>query len=189
MVVVQARLLAAVSTSSKAALVTSPGFGRAFAANLLATSALAAAAHHVPFVSAHAARALHAFQLATLNAAHRYAWWGAISLLSSSCCALQLLLNLASVGCAGFNRVLGPLRPFLLSVTLLLQLSMWRVALAEQPWQLPFCAAATLLTATLTFLPELLDATNRIRAARLARRARRAAGAPLAGRGLSLIHI
>ena len=39
-----------------------------------------------------------------------------LPLLSSSCCAVQLLINsLAGVGCAGFNTVLGPLRPVFLS--------------------------------------------------------------------------
>ena len=31
-------------------------------------------------------------------------------LLSSSCCLLQLVLNTFAVGCAGFNKVLGPIR-------------------------------------------------------------------------------
>ena len=39
-----------------------------------------------------------------------------LPLLSSSCCALQLLMNaIAGVGCAGFNNVLGPVRPIFLS--------------------------------------------------------------------------
>eukprot|EP00536_Pseudo-nitzschia_multiseries_P014405 jgi/Psemu1/69088/estExt_Genemark1.C_6970015 len=42
-------------------------------------------------------------------------------LLSSSCCAIQLLINAVStllgagVGCVGFNSVLGPVRPYLLA--------------------------------------------------------------------------
>jgi len=40
-----------------------------------------------------------------------------LPLLSSSCCALQLLINaIAGVGCAGFNTILGPVRPIFLSV-------------------------------------------------------------------------
>ena len=39
--------------------------------------------------------------------------WVVISLLSSSCCAFQLILNFFSVGCAGLNSILGPMRPFL----------------------------------------------------------------------------
>lgn len=41
-----------------------------------------------------------------------------LSLLSSSCCAIQLVLNVASVGCAGFNSILGPLRPVFLAALL-----------------------------------------------------------------------
>ncbi|KAL5475889.1 hypothetical protein EMCRGX_G025766 [Ephydatia muelleri] len=37
-------------------------------------------------------------------------------LLASSCCVIQLVLNLFSFGCAGFNIVLQPYRPVLLSV-------------------------------------------------------------------------
>lgn len=177
----KARLLGALTLSagSKTALVTSPGFARAFATNLVVTSALAAIATQVPTVNSHAVKVVHAFQLATLSAAHKWAWWSALSLLSSSCCALQLLLNLMSVGCAGFNRVLGPIRPLLLSITTILQLSMWRVALS-QPWQIPYAAGASVLTATLTFLPELIDVLNRARSARLA-----AAGVATAGDGLA----
>mmetsp|Transcript_40905 Transcript_40905/g.59774 ORF Transcript_40905/g.59774 Transcript_40905/m.59774 type:complete len:441 (-) Transcript_40905:248-1570(-) len=41
----------------------------------------------------------------------------ALPLLSSSCCAIQLLLNAisAGLGCVGFNSYLGPLRPYFLS--------------------------------------------------------------------------
>lgn len=41
-----------------------------------------------------------------------------LGLLSSSCCLVQLVLNAASFGCAGFNTVLGPLRPLFLALTL-----------------------------------------------------------------------
>lgn len=41
-----------------------------------------------------------------------------LPLLSSSCCLVQLLINIAvgSSGCAGFNSLLGPLRPYFLSL-------------------------------------------------------------------------
>eukprot|EP01089_Gocevia_fonbrunei_P001197 TRINITY_DN11118_c0_g1_i1.p1 TRINITY_DN11118_c0_g1~~TRINITY_DN11118_c0_g1_i1.p1 ORF type:complete len:196 (+),score=26.54 TRINITY_DN11118_c0_g1_i1:781-1368(+) len=38
--------------------------------------------------------------------------------LSSSCCLVQLGLNLFSYGCAGFNTVLGPYRPYLMAFTM-----------------------------------------------------------------------
>lgn len=36
--------------------------------------------------------------------------------MASACCAIQLILNSIGVGCAGFNTVLGPLRPYFVSV-------------------------------------------------------------------------
>ena len=43
--------------------------------------------------------------------------WIVLPLLSSACCAIQLFVNavFASVGCVGFNTVLGPIRPFFLA--------------------------------------------------------------------------
>lgn len=161
--------LSSLALANKSALVTSPGFGRAFALNLASLTTLAAVAANVEPVRALAMRALHHFQLGALTVAHRYAWWTAISLLSSSCCALQLLLNMMSVGCAGFNKVLGPVRPTLLSMTLLAQVWMWSVALFKQPWQIPFMAGISVLTAVLTFLPEAVDAYTRALEARIAR--------------------
>lgn len=167
-----ARLLA---LGSRTALVTSPGFGKAFALNLAGLGALLALAASYPPAADAGVRALERFQLLTLRTAHQLAWWTAISLLSSSCCALQLLLNLISMGCAGFNTVLGPLRPTLLALQLGAQGWMWHVALRNQPWQIPVAAASTALASILTFLPELLDALSRHRLARLER-----GGAPAA---------
>ena len=39
-----------------------------------------------------------------------------LPLLSSSCCAVQLVINIIGIGCAGLNTVLGPTRPFFLSL-------------------------------------------------------------------------
>ena len=39
-----------------------------------------------------------------------------LPLLSSSCCAVQLVINVIGIGCAGLNTVLGPFRPFFLSL-------------------------------------------------------------------------
>lgn len=39
-----------------------------------------------------------------------------LPLLASSCCMLQLLINIVVGGCAGFNTILGPIRPFFLSL-------------------------------------------------------------------------
>uniref|UniRef100_A0A0G4GBC2 HMA domain-containing protein n=1 Tax=Chromera velia CCMP2878 TaxID=1169474 RepID=A0A0G4GBC2_9ALVE len=89
-----------------------------------------------------------------ISKANEMAWWSLIALLSSSCCAFQLILNLFSIGCAGFNTVLGPVRPVFLSLTFCLQVWMW-VSL-ERDHQYPQAVASTVLTAFLTFLPEVL---------------------------------
>ena len=83
-----------------------------------------------------------------------------LGLLSSSCCALQLVLNAFSVGCAGFNTYLGPARPFLLALTLCMQALVWHATLFSPhgPHLVAHAAAGTLACASLTFLPEALHA-------------------------------
>lgn len=39
-----------------------------------------------------------------------------LPLLSSACCMVQLALNILSFGCAGFNSILGPIRPYFVSM-------------------------------------------------------------------------
>lgn len=47
----------------------------------------------------------------------QHVWSFSLPLLSSSCCVIQLVLNtIAGVGCAGFNTILGPWRPFFVSI-------------------------------------------------------------------------
>jgi copper chaperone CopZ len=78
----------------------------------------------------------------------------ALPLLSSSCCAIQLLINaLSGWGCAGFNSILGPVRPILLS---LLLFSTWKLS-SKRPigW--------TILSLFLAFLPELVHIFNLIK--------------------------
>ena len=79
-------------------------------------------------------------------------------LLGSSCCALQLGLNLlASVGmgltagCAGFNTYLGPLRPYMRMATATYLTIQWARSRAGKRRTL---VAASLLAATLTYMPE-----------------------------------
>lgn len=88
-------------------------------------------------------------------------YWGLVSLLSSACCALQLFLNIFSVGCAGFNTYLGPLRPIFLSLALCGQIYMWREIKLDS--QYPSAIKATLLTATVSFMPECLYIYHYIR--------------------------
>lgn len=74
-----------------------------------------------------------------------------LPLLSSSCCAIQLIINaLSGWGCAGFNTVLGPVRPFLLP---LLLLSTWNLLPQRSlGW--------TAVSLFLAFLPELVFVFN-----------------------------
>ena len=80
-------------------LLTSPGFAGQLALNLLLMGALAAACVTVqPLFEL--GQALHDFVTEQMmHAAHRMAWWSLLGLLSSSCCALQIMLNAFSFGC------------------------------------------------------------------------------------------
>jgi len=104
-------------------------------------------------------------------------WWSVFALLSSSCCAVQLILNIFSFGCAGFNTYLGPLRPIFLSMTVALQARVWEAAIRDvnlpttPPYFLLTCAASSAFTATLALLPEIVDILNRMRVQRLQQQA------------------
>ena len=95
----------------------------------------------------------------------------AAGLLGSSCCVLQLLLNFFSVGCAGFNKVLGPWRLQLRTLTGAWLGALWMQHLfgrkkgggKEKEKEAACCRAqrrrliiSTTLTLLLTFLPEIL---------------------------------
>jgi copper chaperone CopZ len=66
-----------------------------------------------------------------------------LPLLSSSCCLIQLLINVlvGAGGCAGFNTVLGPVRPLFLAMLVSLNIftgaslrqSLWRYSIALMP--------------------------------------------------------
>ena len=64
-----------------------------------------------------------------------------LPLAASSCCLLQLGLNLLSVGCAGWNSYLGPVRPYFLGILFMSNLRhrpplstlVWRSAVALLP--------------------------------------------------------
>ena len=83
--------------------------------------------------------------------------WSVVGLLSSSCCLLQLMLNACSIGCAGFNTVLGPPRPYLMALALTLQTLLWQAVIANAEPLGP-AITSTALTICLTFLPEALNA-------------------------------
>ena len=111
-------------------LVWSPGFpvriaaSYVFLAVALAVLARSPAQHAVE-------RAAVATQEALLHGAHRAGWWTLLSLLSSSCCVIQLALNMLSVGCAGFNSILGPARPFFLACALHARVLLRRAAVTS----------------------------------------------------------
>ena len=138
-------------------LIWEPGFARRFFLSLAVCAAVLLAAKHSQeaWLQGMVFQARLTGWLMWLS--HRMEWWSVIGLLSSSCCALQLLFNVFSLGCAGFNTWLGPLRPLMLAITVSLQASMWRVALTGRGERLLLSAAgATALTASLSLLPELL---------------------------------
>lgn len=81
-------------------------------------------------------------------------------LLGSSCCAVQLCLNLlatlgvASIGCAGFNTRLGPLRPYTRAATA--TYFAVRYGATKSSAQRRRLILPSLIAALLTFMPELL---------------------------------
>jgi len=135
-------------------LLWDPGFGGRFAASLvtlLFSTALAAA---VPALQVRVWEAYQEALFLLMEGANAMAWWSVIGLLSSSCCALQLLLNAVNFGCAGFNTVLGPLRPALCAGTVCIQGAVWYTAW-DKPFQWLYVAPCTATAAVLTLLPEL----------------------------------
>ena len=80
-------------------------------------------------------------------------WHNALlPLAASACCLLQLLLNALAYGCAGWNKVLGPLRPYFMACLLVTGL--------QQPpksWQ---SSLAWTARTSVALLPEALDWYN-----------------------------
>jgi len=110
-------------------LVWSPGVPARIAASYVFVAVALAVLARSP--AQHAVeRAAVATQEALLHGAHRAGWWTLLSLLSSSCCVIQLALNMLSVGCAGFNSILGPARPFFLACALHARVLLRRAAVA-----------------------------------------------------------
>lgn len=144
-----------VEEKKNAFLITSPGFGSSLVINLVAMGTLAALCVYVqPLYEM--GEALHGFVTEQMmHGAHRMAWWSLLGLLSSSCCALQIVLNMFSFGCAGFNTALGPWRPTFVALTITVQTISWCVA-AGRPYQWAPTAGMTALSLTLTLLPEAL---------------------------------
>ena len=86
--------------------------------------------------------------------------WGVLGLLSSACCLFQVILNAMSVGCAGFNTVLGPFRPHFLALTAVLQACVWAIEVDARAHGAPAdesVVVGLLLCVGLSFLPEALS--------------------------------
>jgi copper chaperone CopZ len=146
-------------------LVWSPGVPARIAASyvfvavLLAVLARSPAQHVVE-------RAAVATQEALLHGAHRAGWWTLLSLLSSSCCVIQLALNMLSVGCAGFNSILGPARPFFLACALHARVLLRRAAVAApgvDPRVRQMNVYGGALAVAVAFAPEAVALVARLR--------------------------
>jgi len=77
-------------------------------------------------------------------------------LLISSCCVIQLFLNLFGIGCAGLNTFLLPYRPLFISLTVI---SLTYSFIRYRPSKWHFIAIVS-LTLLLSFSPELLRIYN-----------------------------
>jgi len=111
-------------------------------------------------------RAAVATQEALLHSAHRAGWWTLLSLLSSSCCVIQLALNMLSVGCAGFNSILGPARPFFLACALHARVLLRRAAVAApgvDPRVRQMNVYGGALAVAVAFAPEAVALVARLR--------------------------
>ena len=148
--------MASLTAARKAHLLFSPNVLRRTVLCLALEAALLAAVAAVPSLRYAAEDLVDAVELRLLKGAHSLAWWSLVSLLASSCCALQIILSAASLGCSGLNALLGPVRPPLLAATVLLQASAWRVVATRKPEQAPTVAVGSLVTLALTLLPEAL---------------------------------
>ena len=113
--------MASLTAARKAHLLFSPNVLRRTVLCLALEAALLAAVAAVPSLRYAAEDLVDAVELRLLKGAHSLAWWSLVSLLASSCCALQIILSAASLGCSGLNALLGPVRPPLLAATVLLQ--------------------------------------------------------------------
>jgi copper chaperone CopZ len=79
-----------------------------------------------------------------------------LPLLASACCFLQLAMNMFALGCAGFNTVLGPIRPYFISLLLYLTvISRYSKHVDARHW-----AAMSALRWSIALLPEALHLWN-----------------------------
>lgn len=136
-------------------LITDKNFAHRLTVNLLLISTTLIGCTYIQPLHDHVIDIYYNINDYMMQTANRLAWWSLLGLLSSSCCALQIILNALSFGCAGFNTVLGPLRPTFVAFTIVAQLSSWFVAY-PRPYQWGVTAFSTVVSSVLTLLPELL---------------------------------
>ena len=152
-------------TGKDAWLVWSPGVPARIAASYVLIAITIAVLARSP--AQHAVeRAAVATQEVLLHSAHRAGYWTLISLLSSSCCVIQLALNMLSVGCAGFNSILGPARPFFLACALHARVLLRRAAAAApgvDPRVRQMNVYGGALAVAVAFAPEAVALVARLR--------------------------
>lgn len=146
-------------------LITDDGFPSALALNLMIMVAAMGIVYLRRPYREYAINAYFAINERLMAIANRYAWWSMLGLLSSSCCALQILLNAVSLGCSGINNILGPCRPTLLAFTIISITVSWVVAWSR-PFQWRSTALSTSFSGFLALLPELVDLHTRRKAQR-----------------------
>ena len=106
-----------------------------------------------------------------MQTANQFACWSILGLLSSACCAIQIILNAFSMGCASFNTVLGPLRPMFVALTVMAQGASWYTAFQNglmykafgndfdddnAKKSLQMVVAGSIVSFTMTVMPEML---------------------------------
>ena len=143
------------SPPKKQHLMTDNDFAQRLTINLLLMSTALIGCTYIQPLHDHAINIYYNINDYMMQTANRLAWWSLLGLLSSSCCALQIILNALSFGCAGFNAVLGPLRPTFVAFTIVAQSCSWYVAY-PRPYQWGVTAFSTGVSSVLTLLPELL---------------------------------
>ena len=154
---------ATTSRSRDAYLLWSPGFRARLAASMAVLCGGLLLAARTPVIRALCANVEEGLRLSLMHHAHRLALWSVLSMLSSSCCLIQLLLNAFSIGCAGLNTYLGPLRPSLLALTLVLTSLSWGNAINSPVFPWKTSVLTTVLALGQSFLPEFLYLFNSAR--------------------------
>jgi len=96
-------------------------------------------------------------------AQYRFVHLIVLPFLSSACCGVQLLINamVGAGGCAGFNKHLGPLRPYFLAILLSTIFSQAFTSTANN-WNFGNLTLLRMTQLALAFLPELVHVWNTV---------------------------